>query len=239
MTDNNAFHFSQLHKSYGNRVILNDIDINLEAGQCLQLLGKNGSGKSTLLRILAGLEKPDLCQVNLDNQLYRWQRARKKLHKNIMYLHQQPYMFDGSVLYNLGYPIQHLPANEKHYKIRQAIDWAELEHLVDAPAKNLSGGEKQRVALARAWLHQPRAMLLDEPTANLDNTSREKSLRLINTLKEQGMALAITGHDSYLFQQLFDNTYELVKGQLHYVSKGNTATYTSDNVTPIKKTTAC
>lgn len=238
MISSSSFHFSQLYKSFGKRAILHNTGLHLEAGHCLQLRGKNGSGKSTLLKILAGIERPEKCLVSMGRQSFKWQHARKYLHKNIMYLHQQPYMFDGSVYYNLGYPIHHLPANEKQYKISLAIEWAGLEHLVNTQAKYLSGGEKQRVALARAWLYQPRAMLLDEPTANLDIASREKTLQLIETLKAQGIALAIASHDSCHFEHVFDATYELFEGQLQPVYQDN-KTYTADNVTPITKITAC
>ena len=238
MTEYSAFHFSGLNKRYGNRVILHDTELHLKTGHCLQLRGKNGSGKSTLLRVLAGLEKPEQGLVSIDSQSIKWHRARKILHKNIMYLHQQPFMFEGSVFYNLAYPVQRLPSDEKQYKVRQAIEWAGLEHLANAQAKHLSGGEKQRVALARAWLHQPRAMLLDEPTANLDTSSREKSLQLMQTLKEQGIALAIASHDSGHFQHLFDSTYELAGGQLRAVDEDINDRYIANNVTPLKKVPA-
>ncbi len=233
---NAAYHFSQLKKSYGKRTLLDNTELTLHSGQCIELRGKNGSGKSTLLKILAGLDKPEQAMINIAGYQQNWRKARKFLQRTIMYLHQQPYMFDGSVSYNLQYPIAHLPQEERQLKVQKAIDWAELQDLQFADANKLSGGEKQRVALARAWLHQPQVMLLDEPTANLDTASRVKTLQLLQTLRQQGIALMIASHDTNHFQQLFDSGYELREGRLHKLDAARLNN--ADNVTPLIKASA-
>ena len=236
MTKQCEIQFSQLYKTFGNRIILQNAELQLYKGVCLQLTGSNGAGKSTLLRILAGLEKPDQAVVSCAGKLMQWRHARKILQQRIMYLHQQPYMFDGSVSFNLGYAISAMKKQQRQQKIQQALEWAELGNLAEAHASTLSGGEKQRVALARAWLHQPSCMLLDEPTANLDTASRYKTLQLLHTLKQQGISLIVASHDDTHFSDLFDQTLQLHAGKLEQLK-----TFTvinSDKVIPITRVSA-
>jgi tungstate transport system ATP-binding protein len=129
-----------------------------------------------------------------------------------MYLHQTPYLFAGSVEKNLSYV--HTATNNPH-AIQEAMKWAGISHLATQSTANLSGGERQRVALARAWLKHPMVLLLDEPTANLDQPSRQRTVELICRLKQQGVALVIASHDPLHFQQVIDSRLTLKKGELH------------------------
>ncbi len=231
--------FSQLQKSFGKRVILQNTDLELRGGNCIQLGGVNGAGKSTLLRILSGLEKPGQGFVDFGCGPMKWKHARKQLQNCVMYLHQQPYMFEGSVAYNLAYSLNKLPAAVRRKRTAEAAEWAQLTHLLHADANTLSGGEKQRVALARAWLHQPQVMLLDEPTANLDSASRAKTLQLLKTLKQDGIAVVIASHDSSHFFNLFDVYLDLSSGRLQTLERPpETLSAPAENVTPIHKASA-
>jgi tungstate transport system ATP-binding protein len=207
---------TSLRKRFDKREVLNDIELNLQAGECTLLSGANGAGKTTLLRILSGLEKPDSSQIAFaTDSLKPWRRCRSDLQKHILYLHQQPYMFDGSVRYNLGYALgKGLDKPSRRRLIDTAIDWAGLHHLTETPAKSLSGGERQRVSLARAWLRNPRILLLDEPTANLDHEARERTLDLLKSFKKQGIALLLASHDPLHFSAFIDRHLHLYKGRL-------------------------
>ncbi|HFE48089.1 MAG TPA: ATP-binding cassette domain-containing protein, partial [Chromatiaceae bacterium] len=157
------FRFAAIGKSFGQRRVLEDVGIELNAGHCVLLSGRNGSGKSTLLRILAGMQKPDRGEVDFGGGPLPWRRCSRYLQQHILYLHQQPYMFDGDVRYNLGYALRR--GKDKKSLVAAALHWGGLEGMAHSPARSLSGGERQRLALARAWLRRPAAMLLDEPTA--------------------------------------------------------------------------
>ena len=214
-------HFTQIHKNYTKKrgsficrkkpsgPILNKIDIELKGGECILLTGKNGSGKSTLLRILAGLLKPNSAFINTGLESLSWTKANKLIRQHIMYLYQEPYMFDGSVRRNLAYAVH---GDKPHYQITQALKWANLEHRADTSAKCLSGGERQRVALAQAWLKQPSVLLLDEPTANMDDESRRLTEDLLAKFKESGTALLIASHDINHFHHTMDKRLLLNNG---------------------------
>jgi tungstate transport system ATP-binding protein len=205
--------FSKIEKSFARRKILDGVDIELVSGECLLLCGKNGSGKSTLLKILAGMERPEHAEIELGCKRYSWRQAKKiLLHKSI-YLHQSPYLFEGSVRRNLDYPLRGARAARRN-EIEYALEWAELEALADENVAHLSGGERQRVALARALLRKPQVMLLDEPTANMDAGSRQRTLNLLEQLKHEGIALVVVTHDPVHFIGKGEQRLMLQSGKL-------------------------
>ncbi|MCU7878201.1 MAG: ABC transporter ATP-binding protein [Candidatus Thiodiazotropha sp. (ex Lucinoma borealis)] len=215
MSDPLILTLSALNKRFGKRQVLQEIELVLCPGECNLLSGGNGAGKTTLLRILSGLEKPDSSRIDIGNGFQSWRRSRADLQKNVLYLHQQPYMFDGSVRYNLGYALPGgLPKQLRNNMIDSAIDWAELNHLHDTPAKSLSGGERQRVSLARAWLRNPQILLLDEPTANLDQEARRRTLDLLRSFKKEGISLLLASHDPIHFSSLIDRHLHLYDSHL-------------------------
>jgi tungstate transport system ATP-binding protein len=209
-------------KRFAKRQVLHDIAFSLQPGQSHLLSGNNGAGKTTLLRILAGLEKPDRCQINLGRETLGWRSIRKELQQLTLYLHQHPYMFDGTVTYNLGYAIpRQVSRPERKRLIDEALAWADLRHLDTAPAKYLSGGEKQRVSLARAWLRKPAILLLDEPTANLDQEARGKTLNLLEAFKCAGISMLLASHDPMHFPSLIDHHLHLDQGKLVRIDEQN------------------
>ncbi len=212
-------HFCDIHKQYARRTILSGLELVLQTGHCTLLTGENGTGKTTLLRILGGFEKPEQFAADTGHEKLNWRRYRKLLQSSVMYLHQQPYMFEGSVRDNLAYALDRsLPKAEREQRIRTALEWAGLDKIADTRAKTLSGGEYQRVALARAWLRQPRILLLDEPTANMDREARNRTIELLRHLRDDGMALLIASHDPACFAALINEHVNLSAGRLQTVT---------------------
>lgn len=206
------YNFLGLNKSYDSRVVVNDARLKVRNALCTLLIGKNGSGKTTLLKMISGLEKPDSGLIQIGNQNYQWSQCKASLLKNIMYLHQQPFMFEGSVEKNLQFTLK--VSHRVTQSIHEAIEWAGLEDIIQQNAKSLSGGEKQRVAIARAYLRSPQVVLLDEPTANLDHQSRIRTLELLKQFKQQGIAMIIASHDPDIFNGIQDERLQLDNGRL-------------------------
>ncbi len=211
--------FSKISKSFCAMSLLNNINITLCGGKVILLTGENGTGKTTLLRILAGLLKPDLGYVNFgythfDPVEEHWQRARQRLLANVMYLHQRPYMFAGSVSRNLALAVPGAMRGQKKMRVKQALEWGMLSQHALANAKTLSGGQQQRVALARAWLRQSPIMLLDEPIANMDTYSSIRTIKLLHQLKEANTAILICSHHHQIFDSLIDQHVELTDHRL-------------------------
>jgi len=210
--------FRELSKSYGKRLIFSGVSLELQAAESYLLTGKNGSGKSTLLRVISGLLAPDTGLIYIrGNQKVssNWSKQQKILRAAVMYMHQSPYLFDGTVKKNLEYALAGTSDSEQiREKLHQALQWADLEGLSESPAKQLSGGEKQRVALARAWLRNASVLLLDEPTANLDQQSRQKTIELLDSLKKSGVSLVIACHEHQEFLDISNGVLQLDKGAL-------------------------
>lgn len=186
-----------LHRRHGERTLFDIERLDIAAGAAYVLTGANGSGKSTLLRMLGGLERCTACTVEFDGLRQRLYPYPRQLRRAIVYVHQHPIMFSTSVGHNIAYGLLARGADRRALRgcVEEAMAWAGVTHLRESDPARLSGGEKQRVALARARVLQPRLLLLDEPTANLDGTAREQVLALIPTLIDQGASVIMACHD--------------------------------------------
>ena len=233
--------YKNIVKSYGkgkhSKLILNNVDLEIKGGECTLITGKNGSGKSTLLRIIGGLLAPNKATIETGLLTLNWKKYRRLTNNQVMYLYQEPYMFDGTVRKNLSYALH---KDQPKEAVDQALKWAELEHRSNTQAKFLSGGERQRVALAQAWLKQPAVLLLDEPTANMDTKSRRRTEDLLSTFKETGTALYIASHDPNHFHRIMNHRLLLEEGRItqsdtDLLKNSNPDNNTNDNVTVLSK----
>jgi len=232
------FIYKNIIKSYGkgkhSKLILNNVELELKGGECTLITGKNGSGKSTLLRILSGLLAPNKANIEIGSLSLNWNKYRKLINNEVIYLYQEPYMFDGTVRKNLSYALH---KDQPKEAVDQALKWAQLEHRANTQAKFLSGGEKQRVALAQAWLKKPAVLLLDEPTANMEIKSRERTEDLLSTFKESGTALYIASHDPNHFYRIMNHRLLLEEGQITQADTGllNSGNINQENITVLPR----
>jgi len=208
-----TLHFQGLHKAFGPRSVLERVDLALHPGQLTLLTGPNGAGKSTLLKILAGIDRPDSGGLLHDGRPLNWQRAKTRLRSRLIYLHQQPYLYDRGVLENLLYGLDG-PRATRRERARQVLDEVGLSYLAERDATGLSGGERQRLALARALLRDPDYLLLDEPTASLDPQARDLCLQLLSGLRARGIGLLVASHDLAQHGALADHHWHLQDGRL-------------------------
>lgn len=186
-----------LEKRFGDRLLFQIDRLVLRQGAAYALTGLNGTGKSTLLRILAGLEPAEAESVLFLDAPAALAPYPGFLRDAVVYVHQHPVMFSTSVAENIAYGLaaRRLPAAEIARRVDAAMRWAGVEHLRGSRPATLSGGEKQRVALARAHVLQPRLLLLDEPTSNLDGAAREQVIALIPSLVADGRTVVMACHD--------------------------------------------
>jgi tungstate transport system ATP-binding protein len=208
-----------LRKRHGERPLF-DIDVlDIATHDAYVLTGMNGAGKSTLLRILGGLERAEIDSLRFEGQdVLRVHPFPRALREGIVYVHQHPVLFSTSVAHNIGYglALRGMPKAEVDACTAQAMAWAGVEHLRGHDPTRLSGGEKQRVALARAKILQPKLLLLDEPTANLDGQAREQVIELIPTLVEAGRSVIVACHDRDLIALPGVRRLKLRDGHLEY-----------------------
>nr|WP_314543538.1 energy-coupling factor ABC transporter ATP-binding protein [uncultured Massilia sp.] len=197
--------------------LLLDIDrIEIATHGAYLLTGMNGAGKSTLLRVLGGLERAEIDSLRfegLDVIPHPYPRAMRT---GIVYVHQHPVLFSTSVAHNIGYglSVRGAAPAEIAAQVEEAMAWANVAHLRDIDPARLSRGEQRRVALARAKVLRPKLMLLDEPTADLDEVARERLFGSIAALIDAGGSVLIASHDRNLVGQEGVQLMELREGRL-------------------------
>ena len=186
-----------LKKQHGGRVLLDIERLTIDCASAYVLTGLNGVGKSTLLRIIGGLEDARIAAAQWRGAAVSLQPYAPLLRAAVLYVHQHPVMFSGSVESNVGFGLaaRGLGAAQRQPLVAEAMQWAGIAHLHGTSPAHWSGGERQRVALARARVLRPQLLLLDEPTANLDGPAREKVIALIPTLLAEGSSVIMACHD--------------------------------------------
>jgi tungstate transport system ATP-binding protein len=208
-----------LRKRFGERLLFDIGRLEIATHSAYVLTGMNGTGKSTLLRVLGGLERAEIDSMRFEGlDVLRTHPYPRALREAIVYVHQHPILFSTSVADNIGYGLRMrgTPKIEAARLAAEAMAWAGVDHLENTNPTTLSGGEKQRVALARAKVLQPKLLLLDEPTANLDGPAREQVIELIPTLVEAGRSVVVACHDRDLIGLPGVQRMKLRDGQLEY-----------------------
>lgn len=200
--------------------ILNDLNLDLEAGTTLAIVGSSGSGKSTLLHLLGTLDKPNQGTIKIKGvdttELNRKQQAEFR-NKHIGFIYQFHHLLmEFSALENVMLPllIGGVAKSDAKLQATEMLHNVGLSHRVSHKPDQLSGGERQRVAIARALITKPALVLADEPTGNLDKENGEKIYELINQLKvSHNTAFIVVTHDLELAAKL-DKTMFIKQGQL-------------------------
>ncbi len=204
----------QLSMRFKERVLFHIPELAIGPNDAIYLKGDNGVGKTTLLKILAGLLKPSTGEISAprDSWLKKWTRRNGRV--DVIYLHQSPYLFDGSVYDNVVYGVkyQHTTAQDKRAQVISALRMVGLETLADEHISVLSGGEKQRVAMARAWILKPSILLMDEPSASLDTESIERLVVMAQDLLDRGSSIVVTSHQTNALTDLCKKQW-WIKGQ--------------------------
>lgn len=217
----NLIDYKNLSVTLADKLILDIEHLAIPAQQCTLLTGKNGSGKTTLFKIMSGLLKPDSTDIHYQGLDMSWKQAKPYIQKDIIYLHQQPYLFDTSVAENIAYGLYRVGENktDAHKKVRQALDWANLSRLAERNARQLSGGEKQRIALTRARILSPRLLLLDEPTASMDTDAKQQTGLLLQRLKSEGMTIMVSSHETHTIEHIADRHLHIEAGKIELVNQ--------------------
>lgn len=230
----NLIDYKNISMALSGNAILKIDHLAIPAHQCTLLTGKNGSGKTTLLKIMSGLLKPNSATIHYQGLELPWKQAKPYIQKDIIYLHQQPYLFDASVADNIAYGLYRTGTTKAaaHHKVMQALDWADLTHLAHRSAKQLSGGEKQRVAVTRARILSPRLLLLDEPTASMDSDAKKQTSLLLQRLKSEGVSIMVSSHETHTIEHIADRHLHLENHDIKLIRH----TSSSDKVTLLNTT---
>ncbi|GAA5233167.1 amino acid ABC transporter ATP-binding protein [Verticiella sediminum] len=203
-----------LVKAFGEHVVLDGIDFDIQTSQVVVVIGPSGSGKSTLLRCCNGLEVPqrgtvDICGRRLmDHSRMMPEAQLNKLREEVGMVFQSFNLFSHiSVLENITLgprKLRGLSRAQAEQEARELLGKVGLAHKAEAMPASLSGGQKQRVAIARALAMKPRVMLFDEPTSALDPELVGEVLQVMKLLASEGMTMMVVTHEMGFAQEVAD-----------------------------------
>lgn len=205
---------SNLTRSYGNFIAVDDVSFSIRKGEIIGLLGHNGAGKTTIMKMISGYLEADQGEVSLDNITNK--SNVKFLQKNLGYLPENlPVYPEMTVAEYLDYAadLKGLKAHNKTAEIKRVIKATDLSAKILAPIQTLSRGYKQRVGVAQAILGQPKLLILDEPTNGLDPEQTQQMRKLIKEVAQNATVILST-HIMQEVNALCDRVLMLKSGQL-------------------------
>jgi tungstate transport system ATP-binding protein len=213
-----VYTISNFTKVYGDRTVLDIPALEIKQGLIYALLGHNGAGKTTLLNILGFLEPPTTGNIYYGLQPVQFTEfCLQPLRKSVVMVEQHPILFTTTVHKNLefGLKVRQIPKKERDRIIKESLELVGMQHLAQAPAHRLSGGETQRVAIARALAVNPEVLLCDEPTSSVDVENQVAIINILRQVNDQKkITIIFTTHDRYQVDSLADHTLFLNHGKL-------------------------
>lgn len=230
-------------KSFGSLQVLKGIDLHIDKGEVVSIVGSSGAGKTTLLQIIGTLDKPDSGQIIIDGTDVS-SLSRKKLsefrNQHIGFVFQFHQLLpEFTALENIMIPafIAGKSRSEAKKKAEELLDFMGLSDRAGHKPSELSGGEKQRVAVARALINNPAVILADEPSGSLDSKNKEELHQLFFNLRDKfGQTFVIVTHDEHL-ARITDRTIAMRDGMLETAdNSSNEAGETTESEEPKAET---
>jgi len=214
----NSVQIRGLSKNYGEFVAVDDVNIDVNAGEFVALLGPSGSGKTTILMTVAGFETPDAGTISVGNEDITFTAPNKR---NLGMVFQHYTLFPHmNVLENIAFPLKMrgIGRAEREQRARGALATVRLGQFGERYPTQLSGGQQQRVAIARAIVYEPRVLLMDEPLSALDKNLREEmQIETKHLQKEIGITVIFVTHDQTEAMTMADRVAVLDHGKLQQI----------------------
>ncbi|MBG9390308.1 amino acid ABC transporter ATP-binding protein [Caenimonas aquaedulcis] len=210
-----------LRKSFGTNEVLKGIDLKVESGEVIAIIGKSGSGKSTLLRCINGLETFQDGALTVDGKplLHDSPGAMRELRQRVGMIFQSfnlfPHLSVGRNIMLAPTLVKKKNAEEAVQLAKKLLDRVGLAEKFDAMPEQLSGGQQQRVAIARALAMEPAVLLCDEITSALDPELVGEVLRVVESLAEEGMTLLMVTHEMSFARKVSDRVIFMHQGRVH------------------------
>lgn len=229
---------NDLHKSFAGKKVLQGINLTIEAGETLVIIGRSGCGKSVLIKHIVGLLEPDSGYVKVEGKIVSElsQKELYELRKKFGFLFQGSALFDSmTVEENVSLPL--VESNQVFLKaeikkiVEEKLDLVGLEGILNLKPSELSGGMKKRVALARALVTNPSYILYDEPTTGLDPIMSDSIDHLIKHLSGKlNVTSIVVTHDMYSVKNVADRVAMINEGTIYFTGKPDELVNSSDNI---------
>jgi lipopolysaccharide export system ATP-binding protein len=224
-----VFRAENLKKSYGHRLVVNGIDIAVNTGEIIALLGRNGAGKTTTFQMMVGLIKPDSGTIYLDGTDISGHTSNQRADEGITYLPQENSVFlKTTVEKNLKMilELKRYKKDEVTTITDELLEELGLQSLRTQPAFSLSGGERRRLEICRALVLHPKFLLLDEPFTGIDPLTIVEIQRILLSLKKKDIGIILSDHNVRDTLKITDNGFVMDHGEI--LIKGNPQQIASD-----------
>lgn len=196
------------------RTILDDINLNIEKGETIAIIGPSGSGKSTLLKQLNNLISPTKGKLYLHDKLYE-EYSPEELRSRVSYLMQQSELIGSTIEDNMKFPCEARGDKFDKEKAKQLINQVGLSNYdLDAEIEHMSGGERQRITIARQLMYEPEVLLLDESTSALDTKNKENIEKIIFKFAKKGIAILWITHSDDQSMRHFQRRITITDGKI-------------------------
>ena len=212
---------NKISKSYGNKQILNDIDLEINRSNINGLLGPNGAGKTTFFYILAGLLDPSSGSITLNDVLITKKSIKERADIGIVYLPQEPSIFRAlSVFDNVksALELRKIDKKDLNHKTEEILQDFDIESIALQKGNELSGGQRRRVEIARSIALNPKFIMLDEPFAGIDPIAIQELKKLIEKLSKKGLGILISDHNVKATMDICEEIFVINQGFI--ISKG-------------------
>ena len=206
-----------LVKIYGDRTVVNGMNVNCRCGEIVGLLGPNGAGKTTTFYMIVGLVKPNEGKVEFRGQDFTKMPVFMRARRGLGYLAQEPSIFRKlSVWNNVMAILETLRMSGRDRKARceELLTTFDLMKVAKQPAYTLSGGERRKLEIARALVRKPSILMLDEPFAGVDPLAVNDIQDIVRRLRDQGLGIIITDHNVRETLSVVDRAYLVYNGRL-------------------------
>ncbi len=207
---------SALRKTYGGRIVVKSVSVEVNSGEVVGLLGPNGAGKTTSFYMIVGLIHPDAGSVKIDDVNITNMPVFKRAQSGIGYLPQEASVFRNlTVRENLDLVWEETGRRKKAKELTdELLEQFKITHIAETKGYALSGGERRRVEIARALTLKPKFILLDEPFSGIDPIAVADIQSMIDDLKAQGYGVLITDHNVRETLSITDRTYLIHDGEI-------------------------
>ena len=222
MESEKIIELKNLKKQYGTNVVLKNINLHVDKGEVVSIIGPSGSGKSTILRCIVDLESITSGEVLIEGNDLTDKNVDKKIKKEMLLktgmvfqtFNLFPHMSVRNNIVRTLKLVKKMATTEAENTAKKMLDLVGLSDKINSFPNELSGGQKQRVAIARALALQPDIMLFDEPTSALDPELVKEVLDIIRKLKKQKITMLIVSHEMNFVREISDRIVVMEKGEI-------------------------
>jgi cell division transport system ATP-binding protein len=211
--------FSEVSKSYGEHLVLNELNFKVDSGEFVSIIGASGAGKSTIFHLLMGADVPTSGAITIDGiNISELDQTALQLYRRRVGMVWQSFKLlpKKTVFENVAFALEAVdePDAEIHLKVTSILERVGLSNMANKFPTHLSGGERQRCAIARALVHNPNLIIADEPTGNLDPVTSLEIIRLLKQINDTGVTVILATHDTHVVDAIKERVIEIKGGKI-------------------------